>query len=139
MQVIEFQQISLLEYLNNIEEVKSESGETNADENAIYDPIEDFAMHGSGFEGGKKRISDFFRKNSNKKERINFLRKEYGTGGFSGPTRKVNTVYEGLTIGCQKDISIGYTNSKMEDVSIDITWSQLEKTIQSLILKRRYK
>ena len=139
MQIIEFRQISLHEYLNNIDKVKSDSIEINVEENTIYDPIEDFAMHGSGFEGGKKRISDFFRKNSDKKERINFLRKEYGTGGFSGPTRKINTVFEGLTIGCKKDISIGYTNCKMEDVTIDITWNQLERAIQRLILQRIYK
>ena len=46
-------------------------------ENTIFNPIEEFAKHGSGFVNGKKRIIDFFAENENLTDRANFLKKEY--------------------------------------------------------------
>ncbi len=41
--------------------------------------------HGSGIQGGKVRIYDKYQENPTKTEYANFLKKEYGTGGWSGP------------------------------------------------------
>ena len=43
-------------------------------ENTIFNPIEEFAKHGSGFVNGKKRIIDFFAENENLTDRANFLK-----------------------------------------------------------------
>lgn len=40
-------------------------------------------LHGTGFAGGKKRVIDFFAKELDQTKRAEFLKKEYGVGGWS--------------------------------------------------------
>ena len=49
----------------------------------------------SGFAGGNGRIKDIMISDLSKKEKIQKLKKEYGWGGFSGPTRKYKCLYAG--------------------------------------------
>ena len=45
------------------------------------DEIDEMLRSGSGIERGKKRISEFYAENHTQKERIEFLKNEYGWGG----------------------------------------------------------
>lgn len=49
------------------------------------DEIDAALTAGSGVEGGKGRIYGFFQEHREEKERIRFLRDEYGTGGALTP------------------------------------------------------
>ena len=46
-----------------------------------YDNFERQILSGSGFTGGKFRIYKYFTEHTNKKERVSFLKSEYGIGG----------------------------------------------------------
>ena len=90
-----------------------------------WDPIEAYAKMGSGFVHGKERINDFFIKNNNLKERADFLRKEYGTGGFSGFPERENTVVSGMS-------------SSKELKKLFVTYETLAKVIDRLIRRDDY-
>ena len=105
-------------------------------ENTIFNPIEEFAKRGSGFVDGKKRIVDFFSKNGNMTGRANFLRKEYGVGGFSFPCRKPFTIYSGESNA--KGCICQYYNENMENIKVEITYADLAKTIAEMIADNRY-
>ena len=47
------------------------------------DEINDAMAGGSGFSGGKGRIFDYFQQPHTSKEKVNFLKAEYGIGGHS--------------------------------------------------------
>ena len=100
-------------------------------ENTIFNPIEEFAKHGSGFVNGKKRIIDFFAENENLTDRANFLKKEYGVGGFGMPCDEPFIVYDGLNDA--KGCSFQYYNENMENVKVNITYIELAKTIALMI------
>lgn len=101
-----------------------------------FNPIEEYAKHGSGFVNGKKRIVAFFSENENLTDRANFLKKEYGTGGFGMPCDKPFIVHEGWsnTKGCFCE----YYNENMENVKVNISYSELAKTISLMIKDGRY-
>ena len=60
-----------------------------------FNPIEEYAKLGSSTSGGKERIKDFFEHNKNLSERIGFLKKEYGAGGFGSPACRRRRVGDG--------------------------------------------
>lgn len=105
-------------------------------EHITFNPIEEFAKHGSGFVDGKKRIVDFFSENENLTDRVNFLKKEYGTGGFCMACRKPFTIYNGWsdTKGC----FCQYYNENMENIKVEITYADLAKTISKMTADNRY-
>lgn len=49
----------------------------------LYNNFKNTLCDGSGFQNGKYRIYNFFLEHSKQKERVDFLKKEYGTGGSS--------------------------------------------------------
>lgn len=105
-------------------------------EKKIFNPIEEFAKHGSGFVNGKKRIIDFFAENENLTDRVNFLKKEYGVGGFGMPCDEPFIIHGGDSNA--KGCSCEYYNENMENVSVKISYKELAKTIESMIIKNRY-
>lgn len=101
-----------------------------------YNPIEDYARRGSGFRGGKERIRNFFSQNSNLQDRISFLKKEYGVGGFGSPGKKPFYIHSGDYNA--KGHIIQYYNENLENIEMRISYSELAKVIQTMIEEDRY-
>lgn len=103
--------------------------------NPVYNPIFDFlSSYGTGFVGGRERIAKYWNEPHNKKERANFLKSEYGVGGFSAwgfMQKEPNKVYSGSTLGGK--ISIGYTDQDLNRVDMIITFEQLADSVSEMI------
>lgn len=106
-------------------------------EQTIFNPIEEYAKRGSGFRDGKKRIIAFFAENENLTDRSNFLKKEYGIGGFGSPCDAPFIVYDGWSDA--KGCWCQYYNENMDIVKVDISYIELAKTIALMIAENRYK
>lgn len=101
-----------------------------------FDPIEEYAKLGSGISGGKERIKDFFEHNKNLSERIDFLKKEYGTSGFGNPKRKPNTIFR--ADANSKGHRFSYCDQDMNEICMHITQKQVAITIEKLIERGEY-
>lgn len=79
------------------------------------------AVSGSSYSGGNKRIIDFYKKEHSKKEKIEFLKNEYGIGGRTFISR---TFFDydgkGVSIKYFHNISISYSWSKIASLYDDI-------------------
>ena len=69
------------------------------------DEIDHALNHGSGVEGGKGRIYEYFTANHTSKEKADFLKDEYGTGGHTHAVSGASGSYEdhsakGVTLSC---------------------------------------
>ena len=83
---------------------------------------------GSGFEGGKKRIEAYFLMESDSKKRADFLKSEYGVGGWSfefpnGDRGFLDHNGKGLQLTKWSD----------EEFIIKLTWHQAQKLISEII------
>lgn len=90
-----------------------------------------FHLNGSGVSGGKGRIYAFFNENHTSKERIDFLKNEYGTGGRSHALSSSSGSFEnhdGKGVQLEKD----------DCADVNLTWSKVAERISSLISKGRY-
>lgn len=119
-----YEQLDIFAFLDKPSEVKA------------FNPIEEFALHGSGFANGKKRIQNFFLSNNDIADRIKFLKKEYGVGGFGMPCDKPFVIHDGWhdANGCKCQ----YFNENMKNVIVNISYKNLANTIQLLISDGRY-
>ena len=100
-----------------------------------FNPIEEYAKLGSGISGGKERIKDFFEHNKNLSERIGFLKKEYGAGGFlSG--REPRKIYQ-ASADHSKHV-IKYCDEYGNKIMVRATYKQLAETIEELIKRGEY-
>ena len=78
--VRDFRELSLMnrEFASDIAELPQ------AEQFITDDEIDElFASHGSGVENGKQRIYDYFTADYSQKEKVDFLKGEYGIGGHS--------------------------------------------------------
>ena len=95
------------------------------------DEIDDCLANGSGVSDGKGRIYGFFTQQHSSKERIDFLKNEYGIGGrshaLSGSSGS-NEWHDG------KGISL----KKTDCADVMLTWSKVAERISGLISKDRY-
>ena len=94
------------------------------------DEIDEMLRSGSGIERGKKRISEFYAENHTQKERIEFLKNEYGTGGRAYGGYSEN--HDGKGIAFERSI-----DRKVYD-RITLSWSQVDHQISTLIRQNRY-
>ncbi len=94
------------------------------------DEINRLLCSGSGISGGKERIYQFFKENYNTKDRVDFLKKEYGIGGR----------YDGISNEGHDAKGITYSHGDITDpyVKIELSWSDVEKRIDKLILDEEY-
>ena len=94
------------------------------------DEIDAALTGGSGVEGGKGRIFTFFRESHTDKEKVDFLKREYGIGGRSHALAAGNSWedHDGKGIRYRKD---GCPN-------VSLTWEKVSKRIAGLIQKGRY-
>ena len=87
---------------------------------------------GSGFENGKARIAAYYAENHTQKERIEFLKKEYGTGGCSW------TFQDGSNGFLDYDASGVKLRSYPKGQEQRLKWSEVEKRIHVLIATGKY-
>ena len=96
--------------------------------------IDSVLQRGSGFQNGKYRIYRQFQKNEDSKSNIDFLKKEYGTGGgthyFPDGTQG-HTWHDGKGIAIEK-----YGSSANPDLVL--SWAKVEKRLRELIKNDRY-
>lgn len=101
-----------------------------------FNPIAAYAMHGSGFVRGKERITKFFSENLKQSDRVAFLKKEYGVGGFGFYSRDPCVVHQG-----ESDASghtIEYNDENGKSCEIKVTYAELEREIDRLIASGKY-
>ena len=89
------------------------------------------SSRGSGFQNGKQRIYDFFRHEHTPKEKIEFLKNEYGTGGSSH-------ALSGADFSGEDHDSKGIRYKKAGCDEVVLSWSKVSKRIEDLISKDRY-
>ena len=87
---------------------------------------------GSGFEHGKERIAAYYAENHTQKERIEFLKKEYGTGGRSW------TFQDGSNGFLDYDASGIKLRSYPNGQEQRLKWPEVEKRIHVLIATGQY-
>lgn len=105
-------------------------------EDTEFDVLLEYAKHGSGFARGNERIFDFFNKCDDEKERIKFLKNEYGVGGFGSPIKKPFYIHESCNDA--SGITLEWYGANMENHKADFTYKQLAQKIQLLIVKGEY-
>lgn len=95
------------------------------------DEIDTAMTGGSSFAGGKGRIYTFFRENHTDKEKVKFLRDEYGIGGRSH-------ALSGATHSGEDHDGKGLHYKKQDCPEVHLTWEKVAKRITGLIQKGRY-
>lgn len=115
--------------------------------NAVYENIQNFEngiffsqqeidrvlTRGSGFEEGKYRINQMFSKNNTLKEKVQFLKKEYGEGGSSPAVGFINVNYDAKGMSLSRYREIG-----KDEIKITLKWDKVAKRIDELIQLDRY-
>ena len=115
--------------------------------NAVYENIQNFEngiffsqqeidrvlTRGSGFEEGKYRINQMFSKNTTLKEKVQFLKKEYGEGGSSPAVGFINANYDAKGMSLSRYREIG-----KDEIKITLKWDKVAKRIDELIQLDRY-
>ncbi|PKM56013.1 MAG: helicase [Firmicutes bacterium HGW-Firmicutes-5] len=94
--------------------------------------IEKVLFRGSGFESGKQRIVDFFAEEHTAKEKADFLKNEYGTGGSSVIFSENLSGFENHD---SKGITIDVYNA---DKEIRLSWAKVASGIEALIDNGKY-
>ena len=95
------------------------------------DEIAASLANGSGFEGGKARIYEFFQTPHAPKESAVFLKKEYGIGGHTHAVSRESGSYEDHG-------SKGITLKKNGCADIQMNWNKVASRISELIRTNRY-
>ncbi|MDD3524280.1 MAG: class I SAM-dependent methyltransferase, partial [Candidatus Cloacimonetes bacterium] len=86
---------------------------------------------GSGFSGGKARIYNYWQENHSAKEKMDFLKHEYGTGGHSHAC-------SGATHSGQEHDAKGVAYTKSGCDKLQMSWAQVVQRIDGLMRKGRY-
>lgn len=95
------------------------------------DEIEEELLQGSSFSQGKTRIFNYFAENHTNKEKAEFLKKEYGIGGRS------HALSSSDGSGQDHDAK-GIRYKKRDCDDVQLSWPQVAKRIDSLMLEERY-
>ena len=95
------------------------------------DEIDTAMTGGSGFSGGKGRIYTFFQESHTDKEKVDFLKHEYGMGGHSH-------ALSGATHSSEDHDGKGLHYKKQDCPDVDLSWEKVSKRITDLIQKGRY-
>lgn len=101
------------------------------------DFLTEVVLRGSGFENGKLRIEQFFRDHKSNKDRVAFVKNEYGIGGCGGFNRKEYGLRRYDT--CQgKGITVTWSDEEAHEKSELIPWSNVVQEIARLISINAY-
>ena len=115
-----------------IEEFKAEVAKASAF-SIPNEIINDHLANGSGFQDGKYRIYEQFRKSLSQKENADFLKNEYGIGGGTHAGGVSGYYYDHNAKGIC--ISKGFADNATR---INLNWLEVAKRIQLLINNDRY-
>ena len=103
-----------------------------------FNPLKSLALCGTGFCGGMKRIKEYFSESRTLREKVAFLKNEYGTGGFGSPDKKPCYIHGMCTSASQKLIEFEYYDEDMQDVKKYCSWVDLANTISEMVAKDEY-
>ncbi|MCQ4726974.1 SNF2-related protein [Anaerotignum faecicola] len=95
------------------------------------DEIDAAMTRGSGISGGKGRIYAFFMENHTDKEKVRFLKNEYGMGGYTH-------ALSGATFSGEGHDGKGVHYKKQDCPDVHLNWENVAKRITSLVQKGRY-
>lgn len=95
------------------------------------DEINQDLSGGSSFSGGKKRIYDYFKERHTTKEKADFLKGEYGTGGYSH-------ALSGARGSGQNHDAKGVSYDKSGCEKVKLNWTQVANRIDKLVEKGLY-
>ena len=95
------------------------------------DEIDHALDRGSGVEGGKGRIYEYFTADHTGKEKAAFLKDEYGIGGRSHAV-------SGASHSGENHDSRGITLKKADCANVELSWTKVAARIDSLIQKDRF-
>jgi len=95
------------------------------------DEVNKDLIRGSGFTGGKARIYNYWQENHSTKEKADFLKHEFGTGGHSHAC-------SGASHSGEDHDAKGIRYTKAGCDKVQISWTQAAQRIDSLINKGRY-
>ena len=95
------------------------------------DEIDAAMTGGNSFAGGKGRIYAFFMENHTDKEKVRFLKDEYGIGGRSH-------ALSGATHSGEDHDGKGLHYKKQDCPDVHLNWEKVAKRITSLVQKGRY-
>ena len=95
------------------------------------DEIDHALDRGSGVEGGKGRIYEYFTADHAGKEKAAFLKDEYGIGGRSHAV-------SGASHSGENHDSRGITLKKADCANVELSWTKVAARIDSLIQKDRF-
>lgn len=118
-------QLPRLEYTSKLLEVKAVPQFITEDEIAAA------LSYGSNFADSKQRIYNFFKEQHTAKEKVDFLKKEYGTGGHSN-------ALPGSFLSDEWHDSKGIKYSKPNCPDVMLNWSNVIKRLDKLIAEERY-
>ena len=95
------------------------------------DEIDHALNHGSGIESGKGRIYEYFTANHTSKEKEDFLKDEYGTGGHTHAVSGASGSYEDHS-------AKGITLQKADCANVELSWTKVAARIDALIQKDHF-
>ena len=95
------------------------------------DEIDHALDRGSGVEGGKGRIYEYFTADHTGKEKTGFLKKEYGIGGRSHAV-------SGASHSDESHDSRGIVLKKAGCANVELSWTKVAARIDALIQKERF-
>ena len=109
-------------------------GEPVADVNR-FEELHKEIMRGSGFEGGKFRIAEFFQENNpSNQEFADFLKNEYGTGGHTADGNIFSVDHDSKGI----HFTLRSVDNGISKETFDFSWTEAAKLTADLIQHDKY-
>lgn len=136
--VLRFPHRNLHEILESLKDLQLERREFRTEKNFAISPVmfiseeekDLLILSGSGVQGGKFRIENYFNQPHSSKEKADFLKNEYGTGG-SGRTG-YDTWHDAKGIVLNKS---GFGGS---EATVKMKWNEVAARIDRLISQKKY-
>lgn len=136
--VLRFPHRNLHEILENLKDLQLERREFRTEKNFEFSPVmfiseeekDLLLLSGNGVQGGKFRIENYFNQPHSSKEKADFLKNEYGTGG-SGRTG-YDTWHDAKGIVLNKS---GFGGS---EATVKMKWNEVAARIDRLISQKKY-
>ncbi len=108
---------------------------TESSKKTILDYAEEAVLHGTGFEGGKKRVYELYQRNLPSNERAKVIKKEYGQGGSGWPLKGYGL--HGYDSFRAEGLNIEYRDEDGEHREL-VSWQKVEGIIHKLVDKMEY-
>ena len=124
--------IALGEFLDEPEGQLSLLPAEAPDKTIPQDAIDEILRRGSGVQDGKYRIARFFKQSQNPKERADFLKKEYGTGGVYPALGNVSEDHD------SKGVTLTRGRLTKPDAQVLLSWAKVQRRIGELLEANRY-